>query len=249
MKTWYSCQATLIGHRESNDDALHLSFWKAWRCYHLLTLCDGIGSLKGSGECAKNVVAIAEAIARTFIEQRDSKRPFSKHECECLAFANHLTQGLSILEGSPNQGTTFALAIFSYRSALVAWAGDSRIYALMNDGTLQQLTEDHQNTKGEITKFIRGDGIVMGGLEVRQFSMNNIVAIIGTSDGIHEACSTEELRRFTLYCMAKRFTDSETLSVELLRFLQDNLSDNATFGLLYKTMNITFLNKWAELRI
>ena len=248
MKTWYSCQGTIIGNRESNDDVINISFWKVWRCYHLLTLCDGIGGLQGSGECAEKVVAISEKIAKTFIAQRRTKNPFKDNEC--LAFADYLTQGFSVLNGCPNQGTTFTLAMFSYHSALIAWAGDSRIYALMDDGTLHQLTDDHQNSQGKITQFVRGDGIVIGGLEVRQFSMDNIIAIIGISDGIYEACSTEELRRFTLYCMKKRLTDSKLLDVALLHFLKENIFDNATFGIIYKTVSIPFLNKyeWTALK-
>jgi serine/threonine protein phosphatase PrpC len=244
VRAWHSCHGSITGPRESNDDAFLVLSWKAWRCYHLLVLCDGIGGLPGSGACSQQVIAISEEIARTFLEQRESARPFADDECQI--FMNHLTQGLGTLSGSSNHGTTFALALFSYRSALVAWAGDSRIYALMADGTLQQLTEDHHNTKGHITKFVTGNGMVMAGLEVRQFPMDNVVAIIGTSDGIHEACSTEELRQFTVYCMAKRLVDSKVVGMELRRFLQESISDNATFGLVYKVVNKHQLNSMVE---
>lgn len=247
MKRWYSCQGSITGPRESNDDAIDISSLKLNRCYHLLALCDGIGGLPGSGDCSQKLVTISPEIVKIFMGQREPLDFFRSDECQL--FANHLTQGFGALGGLSSHGTTFALALFSYRSALVAWAGDSRIYALMADGTFQQLTNDHHNTKGDITRFVRGNGVVVGGLEVQRFRMNNVVAIIGTSDGIHEACSAKELRRFTVYCMAKRKTkllsDFDMVS-ELLYFLQKNIKDNSTFGIVHKKISISCLNSMAQ---
>jgi len=117
---------------------------------------------------------------------------------------------------------------------LIAWAGDSRIYALLSNRTMSQLTEDHLNERGEITKFIRGDGVIPGGVQVRQFNMDQVLAVAATTDGIHDRCSFEELRLFITYCVSNRLRDPAIIVGEMLAFLGANISDNVTLALMYE---------------
>lgn len=222
------------GKRERNEDAAVVRTWNVRRRrYYLIAISDGVGSLPGSSDCANEVVWGASTSAELFVTQRKTRKPFTSGEGSNLAFVleRHFAEQC---RGAQNHAATLALALFGYRSALVAWAGDTRVYALHEDGSLRLITVDHHDAQGRIIRYVRGDGLTEGGIQERQYDMKGVIALLGTTDGVHESCGHEELRHFVLYCMLHQIVEPETLKRELHEFLIDNLSDNASMGLIYQ---------------
>jgi serine/threonine protein phosphatase PrpC len=237
MRPWSIVSATEQGSRPENDDQIAVATWKhLQRRYYSMAICDGVGSITGSGACARRIAARAIVATEAFVVSRTSARPL--HPSEQRAFSDHLTTSLADADGPPSQATTFALTVFSDRSGFFVWAGDSRICALNDAGYLVQVTRDHHDQEGRIARFVRGDGTVVGGLETRYLEMDDVRAVLGTTDGIHDSCSREELRSFLVYCMAGRVADAETLQSDVRAFLSQNISDNATIGIVYKPISV-----------
>ena len=69
-------------------------------------------------------------------------------------------------------------------------------------------------------------------------AMDKVVAIVGTTDGLHDSCSAEEFRDFIVYTLAGRTVDPSTLHAEVSAFLHSNIFDNTTIGLIYRPMSL-----------
>jgi len=237
-----------LGSREFNNDSSAVLSWKHdCRRYYLAVVADGIGKNVESGHCAKAVVEATATAAKLFVQSRNSKRPFGASDCGRLR--GRLAEQLGLLHGPQNHAATLAVALFSDRSALVAWAGDSRIYAVLSDGTLLKLTDDHHDKYGDISNFIRSNGEIHGAIEVRQYSMNYAIAAVGTTDGLHGYCSSNELLLFLIYCMANAHTRGSELACDLRTFLQRNLSDNATMAVVCKPKSYSRLSSMARTKL
>ena len=233
-KPWLAIMASEPGKRDRNEDAAVIRTWNIRRRrYYVMAMSDGVGSLPGSGDCANEVVSGAATSAELFVSERKTRRPLSSAEGSNFAFVleRHFAEHC---RGAQNQAATLALALFGYRSALVAWAGDTRVYALHEDGSLRIITDDHHDAQGRIIRYVRGDGYTEGGIQERQYDMEGVIALLGTTDGVHESCSHGELRGFVLYCMFHQIVEPEILKRELHDFLFDNLSDNASMALIYQ---------------
>src|ERR1044072_8513947 len=233
MKHWLTAAATEQGPRRENDDHVAVSTWKHKRKrYHSIVICDGIGSLAGSGTCSSRTASLATNAAKDFVSSRKSARPFG-----CLdesKLVDQLYGAFSDCLELKNQGTTLALVLFNDRSAIVAWAGDSRIYALMADGALNQVTSDHLDADGRIVRYVSGDGRILGGLETRLLDMKRVVALIGTTDGLHDCCSRDEFREFIVYSITGQGVGADSFKSDVIAFLGRNISDNTTIGLVYQ---------------
>lgn len=236
MKSWLIGSASLRGSRSCNEDYALASSWKFGRdSYYLISVSDGISQMAGSAECSRLAVESCLNAATSYVASRKSRHPFILKSC--AGFKKHFTNGLRSMDAAANQGATVGLVVFTYKAALLGWAGDSRIYALMADGSLCQLTTDHHSPAGDITSFVRGNGEVIGGLHVKYTSMKEVVALIGTTDGVHERCSHEELRQFILYLIYSRMIGSDEVKEELEKFLGENLADNATLCIAHRQLS------------
>jgi hypothetical protein len=234
--------ASIVGKRLSNDDSVLNCTWKyRHRRYYSLTICDGVGSQRGSGECALQVAKKVRTALKTFLKRRRSRKPFSIGDNR--VFSDHVKSALTELSGSDNQSTTLASIVFNDRSYILLWAGDSRIYILLKDGVLTLLTTSHHDQEGNINRYITGVGRVVGGTDTLCGKNDNFIAFIICTDGVYTQCTSEELRQFIFFCIANRITDQNVLCNELEAFLERNLSDNASMGIAYRPVSISRLKQ------
>lgn len=241
MKPWSIFAASELGNRETNNDSFEIfSFKYKRRSYYSIIVSDGVGKPAENGDCARTVVAAASKAVRLFVQSRVSRRPFKSADCSILYAC--LTDQFGHIHGQQNCAATFALALFSYRTVLVAWSGDSRIYGLLSNGSLNQLTDDHSDRHGDITNFIQGNGDIHGGVDVRYYAMGRMIAIVGTTDGVHGYCSSRELILFLIYCIANVGYQQSFLERDLRIFLKENLSDNATIAVVCRRQSLHHLS-------
>lgn len=233
MKRWWLASGSELGSRPSNDDAVRAVTWTCRRSRYLAVVAsDGVGSLQGSGACARETMACAISAARRFVRTRRKRGRFA--QIDRVRLREAITLGLRKLSGSPSHSCTLAIAVFGPVNGLVAWAGDSRIYVLFLSGALREKTSDHRNTEGLITCYVRGDGIICGALDCHVIDTRRSVAVCATTDGVHDCCSHAELRQFLGYCMTLRTVE---LTSDIGAFLKENPADNASIAIAYSKLS------------
>lgn len=225
--------ATDPGGQQENEDFVSATSWKVGRFrYYALVACDGIGSVTGSGDCARQIGNSFIHAAKLYSASRRRGGSFTIADC------NNLREQFerSVQSTTPGRGaTTIAACLFTRKAAIVLWAGDSRVYILPGAGQVYKITDDHHDAVAELTQFICGDGRIVGGFPFRVVSMHKVQAVLATTDGVHEHCTESELTAFLQYWLRKRISSGTALSNKLHYFLKDSLEDrdNASLALAY----------------
>ena len=122
---------------------------------------------------------------------------------------------------------------------VTAWVGDSHIYLFEIDRSGKQLTSEHHDEEGRLTRYITGDGLIHGGLEIQHVISDSPYAVCLTTDGVHEKCQPDELYNFLLFCVDHRVTSNGHFSEAMTLFLGDNIDDNYSAVLLYHPLSST----------
>jgi len=226
---WSLLQASGNGTREYNDDFVAaVGVTAAKRRYFILVACDGVGSNPGSGRCAEAVSGISVETAKLFLKARQSRRRLSNEDGK--HFACELEKSLCSLALGSELSTTACIVIFDKEALICVWAGDTRAYFLDINGAFECVTTtDHHDDEGRLTRFIDGDGHVEGGFATNSIEIaykSPLVALALMTDGIHGACSTEDMRNLLSYLAFYPPTGDLELQEVLTEFLGSFASDN-----------------------
>lgn len=132
---------TDIGNiRENNEDILYSSIEPVGSLPNLFLVADGMGGHKAGEVASRNAMQF-------FLEYID-KTPCNDGElldymAGAVMYANNAVYEMSLTDAAYfGMGTTLSACVVTDGKAFIAHIGDSRIY-LVNDGKLQQLTNDH----------------------------------------------------------------------------------------------------------
>jgi serine/threonine protein phosphatase PrpC len=229
---WIGLCATLRGSREHNADTATCCRYKRGKKSLLgIVLCDGMGGSDIALTTAHAVRRLTEErLARLMGQMLRRRRSVNSN----VQGTKELLYTIPFGTHPPGVGTTVVAGISNGRETWITWAGDSRAYVLSSGGELTCLTRDDHDSEGRLTNYAFGEAraIVLGGLHAR-YRRGRILAVIGTSDGVHTACSHSELDTFINWCVRGRLQTSIELASALQEFIGENLSDNSTLAIWY----------------
>lgn len=201
--------------RETNQDFFVID--RVSEEYLLMVVCDGMGGAVGGSE-ASSIAATA------FLEY--VKNNINSAECksalllEAQNYANGAVcdkaESVSELDG---MGTTLVAALYDGKTYTLLWVGDSRIYAITNDG-IRQLSHDHSfvqslidngsisleeakyhPNRNIITKAIGTDRGIEG--DVSEMSDENLEGLLLCSDGL---CGYVDEETISQICVSEKDT-------------------------------------------
>lgn len=174
-------------------------------------------------ECTEGFVAVTDgvggnnagAVASQFVAEELGK---CDHTIENLTEINRkLIERSRTDEALAGMATTLALMDFTEDSAKITYVGNTRVYAVVNEKYLKQLTRDDTTLeyllatgqldsftaesferKNEITACFGTDNPAL--LKLKQIDVSGQDMLIVTSDGIHDHVSIDEME--DIYCAA-----------------------------------------------
>lgn len=172
-------------------------------------------------ECTEGFVAVADgvggnnagAVASQFVAEELRK---CDHTIENLTKINRkLIERSRTDEALAGMATTLAMVDFTEDSAKITYAGNTRVYAVVNGKYLKQLTRDDTtleyllatgqlnamtaetfNRKNEITACFGAGNPAL--LKLKQIDVSGQDTLIVTSDGIHDHVSIDDME--DIYC-------------------------------------------------
>lgn len=221
------------GSREANEDSIVVRRRTVGKKhFYVISICDGVGSRPGSGVLAQIAASVTADAALDFATK--VLFPPQIRANELPRYIEFITDALSRLSLDAFLCTTLSVALFDHSALLVAWAGDTRLHLLTKTVTLTPVTRDHSDEEGRLTRFVDGHGHVRGGLDGEFSSIRSAIAVVASTDGIHEACTPDELVAFITFCLSQKGID---VAHEIDDFLVNNLSDNATLGITHRQLS------------
>src|SRR5690606_28690881 len=130
---WTSHAVSHVGTvRKINEDAcLDLPAAGLW------AVADGMGGHSSGDVASRSIVTALQALPAT-----DSLAMLADHVEDALERVNTELRELAESASRHTIGSTVVVLAIRRRHALIAWAGDSRVYRL-REGRLEQLTQDH----------------------------------------------------------------------------------------------------------
>lgn len=155
------------GRRQKNEDNIYPSQAMANASNTTFLVCDGVGGAS-KGELASQIVA--NTFGRTFDHQVADEQ--SLHETLAIV-QEKMDNYIAANEQHKGMGTTFTFLQFNESGAIIAHAGDSRVYHIRNEKILFR-TYDHS---------LVNDLLKLGKREEAKLANTNIItrAIQGTS--------------------------------------------------------------------
>jgi len=243
MRRWWSILcASRRGKRDRNEDFLTgRQFFKKLRpVFTLLLACDGVGGRPGGAECAHEIgIAVNQAVEKYLLR----KGLASLGKADEAGLKEMILQVPVSKITEKHAATTLALAIYDHRRGrsgriLIAWAGDTQVRLMDDQGQCMTLTCDHLDEDNRLTAGYDADGRAHG-LEVGIVALSFLpLAVSITTDGVHEKCTPEEWRRFMAYCLLDRRMDDERFGNLLESFLEENISDNLSACVLLRRRQV-----------
>ncbi|RKH93653.1 PP2C family serine/threonine-protein phosphatase [Corallococcus sp. AB038B] len=153
-------------------------------------VADGLGSYEGSDKAAQ--VAVRTVLGYPYLSEAAAFDGSLKRGLEsAVAYAHRDVQHEQRV-GRHSGLTTLALLVVAGGRAAVAHVGDSRVYRL-RAGTLEQLTEDHRDSRHVLTRCLgsrRGTDCTPDVLETDV--QPGDVWLLST-DGVHDSLTPEQL--------------------------------------------------------
>ncbi|APH70040.1 protein phosphatase 2C domain-containing protein [Aquibium oceanicum] len=248
MLRWVTASFSHTGTRECNDDAVCVRRITATkRRYGLLIVADGVGSIAGSGQLARRICDIVPTFVEKYLLSRYTKRDIAPGEIADLAHA--IKMGLNNTDNLEMLCSTFACAIVGRRTVAIYWAGDSRIYALYEDGRVLQASEDDVDINGALTRYVKGDVGVVGNLNGRIITADHLQLIAVATDGVYQSCTKQELTSFLLYLASNPDILKKHLASDFEAFAGGNISDNATMAVLASPKHTLRVKRAAHARL
>ena len=225
-----------LGKRSENQDCVvyyRFNFRNAHEKSLLgLILCDGMGGMVGGGDCTSLAIS-------TFLSSlvKNYKKSLSENLLSAVCDSND-----SVFEQYKGKGgTTLSSITFDRSSCVAANVGDSRIYRVLNDDTVEQLTLDDTLERKlsdlnlpspprelmQLMQFIgMGKDLDFSPIPINMDARNSYFIL--TSDGAHNYVSPEIFRDILLNATSCR--DITNRLVTLSEWLGGK--DNATVGVL-----------------
>lgn len=192
--------------RDHNEDAIAIQEDDG-RGYYLALVCDGMGG-HNAGEVAS---AVAVETISSYLAEHFGK--LDNHVLLEQAFDRASSEIDAIAEDNPDargMGCTCVMVLGVRDHIWVAWAGDSRAYAL-HDGALQQLSTDHTVVqelvdqalitpeqaavhpyRGRISRCL-GHGKKKGAPTIREFPFAKGTNLMLCSDGLSDVLDDHEI--------------------------------------------------------
>ena len=208
----------------------------------VLVASDGIGSLPNATRCALAVATAAQQAVVKYLRRRRSRRALQKRDAAILLT---LLSKIGTYVADSAGGSTLNVTLFDPREAgqqgsvITIWSGDTRTCAADVYGQVYQLTEDHRDSEGALTSYIRLDGQSVGRLGLSVFATSRpLCAICITTDGVHDRCEAGELNYFLFHCVAEYLASNSELSSALRQFLDANISDNYSMALASRPVSL-----------
>jgi serine/threonine protein phosphatase PrpC len=235
---WIQVSCSEEGQRSSNQDFVATYSFRRGSLY-IAVVCDGVGGRSFGGECARAVGGAAKRKVIEYFEQRPASG-LSKDDLPPLL---ETLASFDVVGMPEDSATTLGVVIFEGRKldrehGLIAlWAGDTRVSVLESCGTLRQISRDHRDEEGRLTRYVNGLGQVVGELEGSFIQLPRPCAIAITTDGVHESCAPLELAEFFLYCSDHAIRTPRRLATDLTVFLGDNVCDNFSLSLLHRNVS------------
>lgn len=230
------------GKRDHNEDSLFPPLGQASVNDRLFIVCDGVGGAS-KGEVASRLVA--EGLAGYF-EKFPQEEISESYLADALKFVEgKMSEHLASHPECRNMATTATVLYFDTRGAIVAWAGDSRIYqyrkgdclfksqdhSLVNELVRQgNISEAQARTHPQRNVILRA---IKGGEEPSRLDVVRITDIKAgdffflCSDGVLEQWEDEDLSR--LFASGKL---PEAMREAILDRSRGNTKDNFTFYLV-----------------
>ena len=132
--------------REQNEDSIDFAQDDTGA---IAILADGVGGYKAGEVASRFVCAELKAWFTTRPKAANTSAAEQQLRAAITAVHNQLYQQSKEQTAQAGMATTLAVALQHGDCAIVAWAGDSRIYLLRHD-TLTQLSEDHSVVEDKI---------------------------------------------------------------------------------------------------
>jgi len=233
-----------VGGRESQQDSLRrdLSMGRA-----AVVLCDGMGGMEDGRQAAE----LASGLIFSEIWQKDPAQSAESCFQSAAAEADERIAAFTGEDGRPIKAGTTVVAVYA-KDGELTWlsVGDSRIY-LHRDGTLTQLTRDHNfgmvlDVMAERGRITRREAMLdsrraalvsylgMGEIEfldTGSFTLRPGDIVLLTSDGTFKALSGEDICRFIDDCGENAAMCAQVLVSEAVR-RGGRTQDNTTAALL-----------------
>jgi PPM family protein phosphatase len=249
--------ASSLGKRSENQDCV-VFYRFNFRDTHEksllgLILCDGMGGMVDGGDCASLAVsAFLSSLVRNYKKNLSENIKLAVYDSNDVIFEQYQGRG----------GTTLSSITFDSKKCIVANVGDSRIYRLLDNDTVEQLTVDDTleqtlsnlnlpSPPRELMQLLQFVGMGKD-LDFSPTPVNLDVEssyFILTSDGAHSYISPENFKDILLNSISYR--DIADRLVTLSEWLGGR--DNATVGVItpntYSLLNQQELNESGSLEI
>ena len=225
-----------LGKRSENQDCIvfyRFNFRNAHEKSLLgLILCDGMGGMVGGGDCTSLAIS-------TFLSSL--VKNYKKSLSENLSLAVYDSNDSVFKQYRGKGGTTLSSITFDRGSCVAASIGDSRIYRVLNDDTVEQLTLDDTLERKlsdlnlpspprelmQLLQFVgMGKDLDFSPIPISIDTKDSYFIL--TSDGAHNHVSPEVFRDILINATSCR--DITTRLVTLSEWLGGK--DNATVGVL-----------------
>jgi len=201
-----------------------------WAC-----VADGCGG-EAAGEIASRISV--DVFAEEVSKNRNSGRDISFVLRDAVVKANKTILEASLEEGREGMGTTFSSIYIRGRNAVIAHAGDSRIYR-KREGKFEQLTDDHTWVEAQVRagKISKSDaenhpnsGLLMRALGMPDFKAPDISfidcvegdAFLLSTDGLHRVLTMSDISNYMDMEPAKAV--NEMIALSLKRGAPDNVT-------------------------
>ena len=212
------------GKRDNQQDAFDQELAE---CF---LVADGIGGAPFGDRAAQSAIENGLLAVRTL-----RKKNFSLRAPEHLITKLFTAVGRAVYRDAQGQyqgmGTTLVAAYLSLKYFWIGSIGDSRIYHF-HDGNLTQLTTDHQDERGYITRWIGMEKFVTPDQQRGDWIAGDILLL--TSDGLQRGLSSDQIAKQ----LAQIDTTQESLERAAQQLVADSLhasgSDNITICLIKK---------------
>jgi serine/threonine protein phosphatase PrpC len=237
---WLQVCFSDIGKRKRNEDRAEVCSF----ClddslkFSYLSVCDGVGGSENGDICADAISSGLKNWVKYYIENYGKSSLYMKQE----AILHDTLYHLQIPPFKKRGASASSLILFDHKRKkdgyrlFVSWTGDCRAYCLDHTGNFRLLTCDHHDNEGRLSSFYTiPDGKVHGEPGTYLYTLDREPLVLAlTTDGMHDKCTNNELKRFFTWCLLEQHLDGEKLGALVKRFIEMNISDNYSAACLFR---------------
>jgi serine/threonine protein phosphatase PrpC len=191
-------------------------------------VCDGVGSSKNGGECAKLAARSFLVFSRCVANQQHEN--LDTHEAVCKSFV----RATESIAGQDFHESTMIAAVMDAdtRKLSLGWMGDGTAMLISREG-VRKLLRPHHNESHEITRFIAGDG--HGGCEpeIEDFTLEPGEVVLLASDGFGDFELDHDILKRNVLDAINAFIPAEKVCAKLVSdAISAGADDNVTVALI-----------------